>query len=419
VTSRRQATSGSEDLSRDGGRSRAIPLQAHSSEQPVSVGLKVIVLAGGPAISLATSLIQPVLPSIEADLARGPDDAFLVKMLVGVMGIAMVIGASLTGFLVDRFGLKRIMAGNYALYAIGGTAGVYLNDLHLLIASRFLLGIAAAGAVTGSIIIINARMGLAHRATWLGYYNGVAQMSSVVLNPVSGVLGELNWHWSFAIYGLAAPFALLAALTLPDKPPAMKDLVATPSPSLIRWFPFRFALLGLVLGTIIYIPAVHLPFLLHKLGMTNPALISLVLTGDIIAGSIASLLYGRARRVLSEYSAFTISVTLTGLGLLVAALAPSVTIVVIGSILFGLGVAWFLPTLMIVVANRVAPDQQGQAAGLVKGANYLGAPIAVALTEPITRAHGPAGAILVASILSLALSIVGAAKLLRLRQRRP
>lgn len=391
---------------------------AYPDSQPVSLGEKIVVLAGGPAISLATSLIQPVLPSIEADLARGPDDAFLVKMLVGVMGVAMVIGASLTGFLADRFGLKRVMATNYALYAVAGTAGVYLNSLELLIASRFLLGIAAAGAVTGSIIIINARMGAAERAAWLGYYNGVAQFSSVALNPVSGMLGELNWHWSFAIYGLAAPFAFLAAASLTGRNPVPREATAAPSQPLIRWFPFRFALLGVLLGTVIYIPAVYLPFLLSNLGMTSPAMISLVLTGDIIAGTIASLLYGRARRVLSEKAAFVISVALTGSGLLIAALAQNVVFVVIGSVVFGLGVAWFLPNLMIVVANRVTPDQQGRAAGLVKGANYMGAPVAVFLAEPIARSHGAPGAVLTASLLSFALLLAGLARIV-LPRRNP
>ena len=380
--------------------------------------MRIIILSGGPAISLATSLIQPVLPSIEADLARGPDDAFLVKMLVGVMGAAMVIGASLTGFLADRFGLKRVLTANYLLYAVAGTAGVYLNDLYALLVSRFLLGIAAAGCVTGSIIIINARMGLLQRATWLGYYNGVAQIGSVVLNPLSGLLGEFDWHWSFAIYGLAAPFAIIAASSLPGRPaPVAAQTMDTEQP-LHRWFPFRFALLGLVLGTIIYIPAVYLPFLLSGMGMKSPAMISLVLTGDIIAGSIAALFYGRARRVLSEYAAFVISVALAGFGLLVAALAPNYVVVIIGSVFFGVGVAWFLPNLMIVVAGRVAPHQQGRAAGLVKGANYLGSPTAVFLAEPIARAHGAPGAILVASLLSVGLFIAGLGHLWR-RRRRP
>lgn len=387
----------------------SIASAAVADRHPVDLGTKIVILAGGPAISLATSLIQPVLPSITADLAHGPGDAFLVKMLVGVMGVAMVIGASLTGFLADRFGLKRVMAANYALYALAGTGGVYLNDLTLLIASRFLLGIAAAGAVTGSIIIINARMTLAQRPSWLGYYNGVAQISSVALNPVSGLLGEFDWHWSFAIYGLAAPFALLAAAALPDTPLAAPRAVAERAPSspLLRWFPFRFAVLGVVLGTITYIPAVYLPFLLTGMGMTSPALISLVLTGDIVAGSIASLFYGRIRRVLSVRSAFVVSVGFAGFGLLVAGLAQSYVVVIVGSVFFGIGVAWFLPNLMTFTADAVAPEQQGRATGLVKGANYLGSPTAVFLTEPIARTQGAAGAILTASLLSLSLFVLG------------
>jgi len=306
------------------------------------------------------------------------------------------------------------MAANYAVYAVAGTAGVYLNDLHLLLLSRFLLGLAAAGAVTGSIIIINARMGLAQRATWLGYYNAVAQFGSVLLNPMAGLLAEISWHWSFAIYGIAAPFAVIAAAALGGREPAQEVSTASSSAEpFFRWFPFRFLLLGLLLGFIIYIPAVYLSFLLNNLGMTSPALISLVLTGDIVAGSLAAVLYGRARRVLSEYQAFSISVACAGLGLLIAALAPNVALVIVGSVVFGVGVAWFQPNLMYVLADRVAPDQQGRAAGLVKSSVYLGAPVAVFLTEPVSRSHGATGAILVAVAVSAGLFVLSLPKLRR------
>lgn len=385
-----------------------------AGEPQIGWGVKAIILAGGPAISLSTSLIQAVLPAISQDLAHSPGDEFLVKQLVGINTLAMAIGAALTGFLVDRFGLKRVMAANYAVYALAGTAGVYLNDLHLLLVSRFLLGLAAAGAVTGSIIIINARMGLAQRAAWLGYYNAVAQLGSVVFNPLGGLLAEFSWHWSFAIYGIAAPFAVIAAAALGGREPAPAAHAARPADeSFFRWFPFRFLLLGLLLGFIVYIPAVYLSFLLHNLGMTSPALISLVLTGDIVAGSIAAALYGRARRVLSEYQAFSISVACAGLGLLIAALAPSIALVIAGSVLFGIGVAWFQPNLMYVLADRVAPDRQGRAAGLVKSSVYLGAPVAVVLAEPVSRSYGASGAILVAVAVSAMLFVAALPKLMR------
>jgi predicted MFS family arabinose efflux permease len=91
--------------------------------------------------------------------------------------------------------------------------------------------------------------------------------------------------------------------------------------------------------------------------------------------------------------------------------------VIVGSVLFGVGVAWFLPNLMIMVAGRVAPEQQGRAAGLVKGANYLGSPTAVFLAEPIARTHGAAGAIVAAAALSLSLFVLGLGQLWRGRNR--
>lgn len=379
--------------------------KADRAYPPISLATRLVILAGGPSISLATSLIQPILPAIQADLASGPEDAFLVKMLIGVMGIAMVIGAAITGFLVDRFGLKRVMSANYALYAVAGTAGLYLADLPLLLVSRFLLGMAASGAVTGSIIIINSLLPQESRATWLGYYNGVAQISSVVFNPLSGLLGEMNWHWSFAIYGIAAPFAVLAMTALQGRVPMRpEEAMAGPEP-LLRWFPLRFAVIGIALGVIIYIPAVYLPFLLNGLGMKSPQSISLVLTGDIIAGSIAALCFGRARRSLSELGAFRVAVAMAGFGLTIAGFATNYVSVIVGSIFFGVGVAWFLPTLMLGTATRVEPGRQGRAAGLVKSANYMGSPIAVFLAEPVARSYGASGAILAAAGLSLTLLV--------------
>lgn len=388
--------------------------------QHIGWGVKAIILAGGPAISLATSLIQAVLPSIQADLAHGPDEAFLVKMLVGVNTLAMAIGAALTGFLVDRFGLKRVMAINYALYALAGTAPVYLTDLRLLLLSRFLLGLAAAGAVTGSIIIINARMAGERRASWLGYYNAVAQASGVVLNPVSGMLGAVNWHWAFAIYGIAAPFSVVALVALDSlvsrAPPSSQPLIERSVEAVsgfFGWFPLRFLLLGLCLGMLIYIPAVYLPYRMHELGMVNPFYISLVLTGDIIAGTLAALLYGRAKRVLSEYQAFAISVGLGGLGLLIAAVAPSVPLMVFGAVIFGAGIGWVQPNLMFVLAGRVERERQGRAAGLVKSSVYLGSPVAVVLTEPLARSFGAPGALLAAVAMAAALLLAALPKLMR------
>lgn len=96
----------------------------------ISWEIKAIILAGGPAVAMAVTGVSIALPGIEAELAQSSADRFLIKMLIGVVGAAMVVGAPLTGFLMDRVGLRRVVFLIYFVYVVAGTAGLYLEDLH-------------------------------------------------------------------------------------------------------------------------------------------------------------------------------------------------------------------------------------------------------------------------------------------------
>lgn len=115
-------------------------------------------LSGGLMTSLALGAIASVLPQIEAALAHGPADSLLIKQLLGVVGLSMVIGAPLAGFLADRVSLRHIVVPACLLYSAAGTAGLYLSNLPALIASRLLLGICAAAIATTSMVLINTRL---------------------------------------------------------------------------------------------------------------------------------------------------------------------------------------------------------------------------------------------------------------------
>lgn len=65
----------------------------------------------------------------------------------------------------------------------------------------------------------------------------------------------------------------------------------------------------------------------------------------------------------------------------------------------------------------VATDQQSRAAGLVKGAHFLAAPLAITLIEPVARRFGPQSALIVVSVLSFTMLAIAGYKLLAERQR--
>ncbi len=383
---------------------------AGESEPTFGWSAKVLVLGGATAISFAMSVAGPVLPKIEKALAHTAEDATLVKMLIGIVSVAVMIGAPLNGFLCDRIGLKPIFFGNYLLFTVAGSTGLFIDDLHILVFTRFLLGLGAAGAITASIIMINTRLPTDQRPGWMGASISVAMHSGIVMRPLSGLLGEHDWHWVFSLYLLGAPF-VVASLWFKDVRPvtAAPSADAAPAPSLLKWFPYRFILVALTLGTLTYLPTIYVPFQLRDMGIDSPTKISFVLMGDTLTAAAAAILYGRARRYLSERGAFTFSFTAATIGLLVTALAPNYEMVMVGMAIFGIAVAWFMPNMLIALGTRVRPEQQGRAAGLVKAANYLAPPLCILFAEPIARRYGSASAVMIAAFiafLSLAAVIV-------------
>ncbi|RYE56280.1 MAG: MFS transporter, partial [Rhizobiaceae bacterium] len=372
---------------------------------PLTWGVKAMILAGAPAVGLAISGINIVLPQIEAELAHSANEKLMIKMLIGMTGLAMVIGAPLTGFLADRLGLRKVLFLNYLLFTVAGSAGLYISNLPMLVVVRFLVGIAGAGAVTASVIIINKRLAPDVRAGWMGAYIGASYVCNIVLHPLIGFLGEINWHLAFAPYLLGAPFIVVALMAFRGPEPILVEETGAKvkEEPLLSWFPFRFAFLGLAMGAIVYLPIIYMPFQMRDMGINSPQDVSYIMLGDTLAGIFVALLFGRSRRYMSTNGNFVFAFACTAVGGAVTAFANSYLSVMIGMAIIGMGVGWFMPTLMFLIGTRVLPIQQGRTAGLVKAANYLSTPLCVLAAEPLFRLYGPRVPIFLSGVLSLAL----------------
>jgi len=373
---------------------------------------KTVVLGAGVMLALAFGALLPVLPQIEAALSRGPQDSFLIKQLFGIVGLSIVIGAPLAGFLVDRVGVRIIVTVAGLVICIAGTAGLYVNSLPVLVGSRMLLGIAAGAIDTTSVAIINTRLHGNERAKWNGTRIAVTLICSVIMQPTVGYIAQFGWRAPFAVYTLGLPLGLIGAFALKNERLPRECVAAIQKEARFRdWFPFRYALLALVLGIMTYLPVVYGPFLMRQRGVSSPVTISLVLMGTSTIGAVSSMLYGPFRRNLSIEGAFTFSLAWWGAGTLIAALTPTFTGAVIGLLVGFVGYGWVVPNLMTAVGESVALSQQGRAVGLVRTMHELAAPACIVLVEPVAKKFGPDSAIMISSILAIGMLAVFARKI--------
>lgn len=393
--------------------------KADASASHLNWPTRIVMLSGGLMIMIAMSALTPVLPQIEAALADTAGEALIVKMLVPASGAMMVIGAPLTGFLVDRLGLRRILAIQGLIYAIAGTAGLYLTGVEALLVSRLLVGFSAAGMATISMTLINTRLEGNTRAKWMGFHIATAMLGALIVHPAVGALGEIGWRWPFIAYaaGLLLTVAAVSGLQETERTPDEGETgtagAAVKNP--LKWFPLWYLPFALVMGGVTYLPAVYLAYVVGEVGVSSPAVVSMVMLADAMIGAAMALLFGRSQRFISSNGAFIFAFSCTGTGMLIVSLSTSFTGVVTGMLVFGFGIGWFVPNLMTSLSKRVAQSQQGQAVGIIKSAHFLASPLAVLAVEPIARTAGPSGVMMASAVASFV--VVGSFLYLSLRGR--
>jgi hypothetical protein len=136
-----------------------------------------------------------------------------------------------------------------------------------------------------------------------------------------------------------------------------------------------------------------------------------VLTGLSAIGAIMAFLYGAARRRLSAHTAFLISFGLGGTGALIAAHSSTFAGVLGGLFLHSMGVSWFSPNLMTALGSKVTKQHQGRAAGMVKAAQFLAAPLAVILVQPFVKQYGEVIAMQGVAVIGLSMFVVMALRM--------
>ena len=385
--------------------------EARQAETPKVSGLdfsdKMVVIVGGILASMALSVLNPVLPSIDKALSHSATDSSLVRQLFGFTSLAMAVGAPLGAWASKQFGMRRMLIVASLIYAISGTAGLYLNTLPLLLVSRLAVGACAAAIQVMSLTLINTKCEGNDRAKWMGLHVSIATLITLLINPLSGLLGRISWHLPFAEYAVSlALFAVLIASPRDNEGADARAEAAAPGAqrdSILSWFPWHYFPLSLLLGAMTFMPTAYGPFLLAEKAHLGPGGIGLVLMGGALLGAGLSSQYGRARRYLSAHQAFAFSFTLAGIGALIAALTSSVPLLIAGLLIHGISVSWFVPNIMTALGAKLTSARQARAAGLVKTAHFLSAPLCIYLKDSLLGDSGASTAMLTVSVIAFAM----------------
>jgi len=372
-------------------------------------------------------IVLPLLP-FYADRfgASGTEIALLVLSY----SAAQLVMAPIWGRLSDRFGRRPILIFGLVGSSLSYLVFAYAATLPLLLLSRVMAGIGGANIPVAQAYIADitppekraGNLGLIGAAFGLGFVFGPALGG--VLAPLSPALPGLVAATFCGVNALLALFLLPESLSPGERARVVAARAAAPSPR-------RLEALTLVLGTRRYrdillvtflftmaFSAMHPTFSLFAAGrfglsevsvgwlFTFMGVFSALMQGLGVRALVARI--GEARLILACSIPFVA-------GLLVIALSPVLSGLLLGLALLAVGFGGTLPSLASLLSQTVGEDVQGGALGIGQSVGAMARVVGPLLAGILWDQAGPAWPYLAGAALAL---LAGGISLRLLREER-
>jgi EmrB/QacA subfamily drug resistance transporter len=147
--------------------------------------------------SLDGTILNTALPSMASSLAENPlrmQSVIIAYMLT----IALLIPAS--GWISDRFGIKRIFFSAILLFSFGSLLCAVSNSLGMLVGARVIQGLGGALMMPVGRLIVLRAYPRTELVRTLSFITMPALLGPLMGPTVGGWLVEyLSWHWIFLI----------------------------------------------------------------------------------------------------------------------------------------------------------------------------------------------------------------------------
>lgn len=350
---------------------------------------------------LAYTIALPLLAKMAGDLAHDPASAYMAKLVSGILGPAMALGALIAGILADRFDRRWLVMLYGAVFVVSGVAPAFLTNLELIVASRFVMGYAAASLMATGYTMAGDYLPENKRAKTIGMLSAMNMVVSLSSMPIAGYVAGAGWRTAFLLYLAALPLLLLALpspLPAPQKAPAVEG--AKGGGSWLEGLPIGLLAIALGVGIILTIPGIYISFHLDTIGLGKPSTVALLMSSNSAMAAIFSAIFGKALEATSQKAVFSGAFAIMALGLVLLSLAPDLAMAWPGLLMMGAGMGWLAPGMPALAVERAAEGQRGKLVGAVQGMSSVAPILGVTVAEPLAPILGTSGVMLGVGVLS-------------------
>jgi MFS family permease len=363
----------------------------------------LLIVACGLSYFLALAMLTPVIPHyVEDELGNG-------KVAVGIAVGAFAFGAialrPFAGRIGDRMGRRLLIVGGAAIVAVSTACYGLVPALWWLVLARIVTGIGEAAFFVGAATMITDLSPAERRGEAVSYWS-VAVYGGLAFGPALGELvrGDNRYTLTWLVSGGLALLAAVLGLGTRD----IERAVDREPTHLIN----RAALLP---GTVLFLGLIplagftaFLPLYVDRLNVEAGPIF--LLYGVLIL--VIRIAGARLPDQLGGRRSGSIALALAAIGIGIVAAWPSLTGLVVGTVVFACGMSLMYPALLLLALQRASDDDRASVVATVSSFFDLSQGVGAFICGAVAALTGNRGAFaagVVAAVLGLVVLRAGSA----------
>ena len=351
---------------------------------------------------MAAAAIAPAMGIIRQHFASAPD--MLVQLIISLPALFIIL-TNLLFLPISRVLRTRAIAIiGLVLYVAAGTGCFFVDNIHLLLLMRALLGVSVGLIMLLSTGLLSYFYPPEEQARLMGLSAAMNQMGGVVGTLLAGMLASIAWNYAFLVYlfGLIALVMIVCWLPNEKLGSSNKRGKVFEPRQLLKFHP---SVIGMLLLTMVFFvfPTNFAIITSRQLQLDTTAITLIMVALDLLAFFVGLVFGHLMHRFRTSIKFFPPIVLIIGYAFY--AEASNVAMLLIGSAFIGVGNGIGVPYLLTIASIKGGKNSATTVMPLLSASLYLGQFISPILILPLAEllfgTHDVTGPYRVAVLISL------------------
>ena len=351
---------------------------------------------------MAAAAIAPAMGIIRQHFASAPD--MLVQLIISLPALFIIL-TNLLFLPISRVLRTRAIAIiGLVLYVAAGTGCFFVDNIHLLLLMRALLGVSVGLIMPLSTGLLSYFYSPEEQARLMGLSAAMNQMGGVVGTLLAGMLASIAWNYAFLVYlfGLIALVMIVCWLPNEKLGSSNKRGKVFEPRQLLKFHP---SVIGMLLLTMVFFvfPTNFAIITSRQLQLDTTAITLIMVALDLLAFFVGLVFGHLMHRFRTSIKFFPPIVLIIGYAFY--AEASNVAMLLIGSAFIGVGNGIGVPYLLTIASIKGGKNSATTVMPLLSASLYLGQFISPILILPLAEllfgTHDVTGPYRVAVLISL------------------